>query len=241
VSANFIVDNSRAVHHYILYSTTGGTSGTSAPCPLGAHPDGQFIVGWAPGATDVKMPSTVGLELPGPKYLMETHYNAPEAGMTDSSGVELCVTRTKRKELAATHPLGQEGFTTTGPGKVTGTCTPQGPFPIHIMWSNPHMHLKGTHMTTVIHRANGSDEMLVDKPFNFMNQLSYDTPILINQGDTLETTCTYNTAATFGTGTNQEMCYNFVTAWPAGSLAGGRGFTGLSGNGNICIKSGFGL
>jgi hypothetical protein len=56
-----------------------------------------------------------------------------------------------------------------------------------------------------------------------MNQIAYDTPMLFNQGDTLETICTYDAPAQFGNGTNQEMCYDFITAWPAGALAGGAG------------------
>jgi hypothetical protein len=240
VSANYIVDNTSAIHHYILYTTPGGTANTSAACPGGAHRDGQFVVGWAPGATPMKMPADVGLVLPGPKYLLETHYNAKQPGQMDASGIELCVTHKLRAQAAATHPLGQEGFS-SGPGDVHGTCVPKGPFPIHVLWSMPHMHLKGTRMQTLIHRADGSTEILVDKPFNFMNQIAYDTPMLINKGDTLETICTYNAPAQFGTGTNQEMCYDFITAWPAGALAGGPGYTGLSGNGNICIQTSLGL
>jgi hypothetical protein len=241
VSANYIVDNTTAIHHYILYTTASGTPNSSAACPSGAHPDGQFVVGWAPGALPMKMPDDVGLILPGPKYLLETHYNAMKSGLTDASGIELCVTRKLRPQAAATHPLGQEGFATTGPGDVRGTCSPKGPFPIHILWSMPHMHLKGARMQTLIHRANGMTEALIDKPFSFMNQIAYDTPLLINQGDTLETICTYNAPAQFGNSTNQEMCYDFITAWPAGALAGGPGYTGLSGNGNVCIKTNLGL
>lgn len=241
VGANFIVDNASAVHHYILYTTSSGTPNTSAACPSGAHPDGQFVVGWAPGANPVRMPKDVGLELPGPKYLLETHYNAPSAGLSDASGIELCVTRKLRSQTAATHPLGAEGFNTTGPADVTGTCKPKGPFPVHVLLSVPHMHLKGTQLKTIIHRANGQTDTLIDKPFDFMNQLAYETPVTINEGDTLETTCTYNTSAQFGTGTNQEMCYNFVTAYPAGALAGVPGYTGLSNNGNICVNGLFGL
>jgi hypothetical protein len=241
VSANYIVDNSSAIHHFILYTTTGGTANTTAACPGGAHRDGQFVVGWAPGAKPLKMPDDVGLVVPGPKYLLEAHYNATKSGQLDASGIELCVTRKLRAQAAATHPLGQEGFATTGPGDVKGTCNPKGPFPIHVLWSSPHMHLKGTRMQTLIHRADGTVEALLDKSFDFMNQIAYDTPMLINQGDTLETICSYNGPAQFGNGTNQEMCYNFVTAWPAGALAGGPGYTGLSGNGNICIKTSLGF
>jgi hypothetical protein len=241
-SVDYLVDNTRAIHHFILYSTTStAPTNSNAGCPTGAHPDGQFIAGWAPGGTPIKMPNDVGLQLPGPRYLLETHYNAPEAGLTDASGVEVCVTRNKRPNLAATHPLGQEGFSSAGPTEVSGTCAPKGPFPVHILWSSPHMHLKGTRMQFLVHRANGKTETLMDKPFDFMNQMLYETPATINQGDTLETICSYNAAVQFGTGTNQEMCYNFVTAWPAGALAGGPGYTGLSNNGNNCIKGVFGL
>jgi Copper type II ascorbate-dependent monooxygenase, C-terminal domain len=46
--------------------------------------------------------------------------------------------------------------------------------------------------------------------------------IVVGPGDRLTTTCTYENDTsriiTFGQGTAQEMCYNFVVAWPAGSL-----------------------
>jgi hypothetical protein len=47
----------------------------------------------------------------------------------------------------------------------------------------------------------------------------YDTPAVIKKGDTLTTTCTFATPTPFGQGTNEEMCYNFVMAYPAGGLA----------------------
>jgi hypothetical protein len=39
---------------------------------------------------------------------------------------------------------------------------------------------------------------------------------LVNPGDTLTTTCTH--ATPFGKGTNEEMCFNFVMAYPLGQL-----------------------
>ncbi|HEX7481597.1 MAG TPA: hypothetical protein VF331_27580 [Polyangiales bacterium] len=240
VTAHSLIDNKQAVHHWILYSSsTALQDGTNSP-GVGAHPGGQFVVGWAPGAPDMKLPDDVGLQLPGAGYQLEIHYNAPSAGMTDQSGVELCVTTAPRAHTAATHPLGQEAFATAGAGDVVGTCVPRGPFPITILTSSPHMHKTGTHMKTVIHRANGTTETLVDQPFDFGTQLSYQTPATINQGDSLETTCTYNAAAQFGTKTTQEMCYDFVVAYPAGALAGAAGYTGVSGNGNTCINASLG-
>lgn len=242
IRAENITDNSDVLHHWILYSSaTAVTDGSHSDCPTGSHAGGQYVVGWAPGAPNLEMPADVGLQMPGAGYNLEFHYNAKTAGHTDSSGVKVCVTRTPRAKAAAVHPLGQEPFTISGAGSTTGTCKPRGPFPITIMSSGPHMHLKGTHMKTIVKRANGTVETLIDEPFNFMNQIAYDTPMVINEGDTLETTCTYNSSATFGTGTSEEMCYNFVMAYPAGALAGATGYTGISGNGNTCIKTGFGF
>jgi Copper type II ascorbate-dependent monooxygenase, C-terminal domain len=231
------IQNPAIVHHWILYSG-GGTDG-SVTTGTGTH-SGQFIVGWAPGAQDTEMPMDVGLELPAGNFQLEVHYNATTAGLTDMSGVKVCVTKSPRPNTAATHPLGHEWLSpTAGAGDVTGSCKPAGPFPITILTSSPHMHKKGTHMKTVINRANGTTEPLIDKSFDFNLQLAYDTPAVLNEGDTLTTTCTYNGSARFGTGTSDEMCYNFVTAYPAGALAGASGYTGLSNNGNTCIRTGF--
>ena len=81
------------------------------------------------------------------------------------------------------------------------------------------MHLQGRHMTTVINRAGGGTEMLIDEPFDFQTQISYSTPQVVHKGDTLTTTCTYATPTPFGEKTTDEMCYNFVLAYPAGGLA----------------------
>jgi hypothetical protein len=233
VTFRSIIDNKQAIHHWIIYGTTANNGdGTSAACN-GAHPDGVFLAGWAPGTPDRIMPPDVGMLMPGQGLQLEIHYNAPSDAMTDASGVEICVTKTPRAHVAGVHPLGQEGFATGGPDGVVGNCTPNGPFPITILTSDPHMHKTGIRMTTIINRANGTQETLIDKPFDFNSQLLYDTPATINAGDTLTTTCYYNAPVTFGQGTMNEMCYNFVLAYPAGALAGG---PGLSHNGNLCIE-----
>jgi len=231
------IDNKASVHHWILYSNTSVTADSVGQACGGQHSNGQFIVGWAPGANDMEMPDGVGLQIPKSGFQLEIHYNAPSAGQTDKSGVKLCVTKQLRPNTAAVHPLGQEWLQpTSGAGDITGTCVPKGPFPITIITSSPHMHKKGTHMKTVIMRAGGATETLIDQAFDFNTQIAYPTPTTINQGDKLVTTCTYNAAATYGTSTTQEMCYNFVTAYPAGALSGGGG---ISNNGNTCIQLGF--
>jgi hypothetical protein len=77
-------------------------------------------------------------------------------------------------------------------------------------------------MKSVVTRKSGPQEIMYDGAFSFESQLLHDTPLLLNPGDTVTTTCTFqNTTAGvvgFGQSTTQEMCYNFTYAWPAHAL-----------------------
>jgi hypothetical protein len=89
------------------------------------------------------------------------------------------------------------------------------------------MHQIGVHAKLVLNRKNGTQEVLHDKPFAFADQQSYPLSVIVNDGDTLTTTCTFNNTTNglvvFGPNTENEMCYNFVTAYPAGGLSGSMG------------------
>jgi hypothetical protein len=216
VAARPIVDNDRVLHHWILYNRTADvTDGTNAAC-AGLHPDAAFITGWAPGGDGLHLPDDVGLRTESGGFTLELHYNNTiGAGQLDASGVEVCVTEKLRPKEAAVHWLGTQSLNKLS---AAGTCTPINTQPVTILSSSPHMHLQGRHMKTVINRKNGGSEVLIDEPFDFNTQISYDTPAVIQPGDTLTTTCTYATPTPFGQKTNEEMCYNFVIAYPAGQL-----------------------
>jgi Copper type II ascorbate-dependent monooxygenase, C-terminal domain/Copper type II ascorbate-dependent monooxygenase, N-terminal domain len=217
VSASPIIDNSKVLHHWILYNGADAvTDGTNSSC-VGAHPTAAFITGWAPGSEAMVMPPDVGLRTEGGGFTLELHYNNKEsAGQLDASGARVCVTEKMRPNEAAVHWLGTQNL-----NKLTasGTCSPVATGPVTILSMSPHMHLQGRHMSTAVNRKGGGKEMLLDKPFDFQTQISYPVRATINPGDTLTTTCTYAMPTPFGQGTNQEMCYNFVTAYPAGQLA----------------------
>ena len=114
------------------------------------------------------------------------------------------------------------------PGSASGKCVPgrvnMGPNdPINIFAAWPHMHKTGTRMSTIINRVGGGQEVLIDKPFNFASQLSYPTPRrCCSPDDTLQTTCYCDNTTTgaigFGPSTAQEMCYDFLYAYPAHAL-----------------------
>jgi hypothetical protein len=217
VSARPIIDNDQVLHHWNLYNSADAVAdGTNGSCS-GAHPNAALVAGWAPGGQDLVLPPDVGLGIQPGGFSLEMHYNNKlGAGQLDASGVELCVTEKLRPNEAAVHWLGTQALNKLS---ATGTCTPINQGPVTIISSSPHMHLQGRHMKTVINRKGGATEVLIDKPFDFNTQIAYPTPAVINPGDTLSTTCTFATPTPFGQGTNEEMCYNFVMAYPAGGLA----------------------
>ncbi len=236
-----VIDDPRVVHHWLLYAEDGaGTPGTRRGCS-GSHEDATLIAGWAPGGDDWVMPPNVGLEMPSDTvYFVEIHYANPRnLDTTDSSGVEVCGTSTPREHAAGTHWLGTESILLLGAGnhRVTGTCTPELSEPAHILRSWPHMHRYGVRMESEIIRAGGAREELIDVPFAFDNQISHETPFTINPGDRITTTCHYTTDTlfvSFGPNTEQEMCYNFVVAWPNGAFNTGGGVRG--GTENFCLR-----
>ena len=232
-----IIDDERVVHHWILYRTTQTyTEGSAFPCDVSLQLNAEFVAGWAPGGGNSVMPPGVGLELGGPEdwYVLQVHYHN-EVGYDDSndqSGVAFCEAETPQPNTAGILTLGTVGLDIP-PGASghteTGTCGwfatsawPQ----LHVIASSPHMHELGRAFQTRIHRAGGAMDMMTDVPvFDFNNQQSYPhaPEIIINPGDTLETTCTFDnpTSSTvhFGEGTGDEMCFNFVLAYPIDELA----------------------
>jgi len=115
---------------------------------------------------------------------------------------------------------------------ATGTCRPKNQRePIHIIGAQPHMHKKGKQQKVVINRAGGKSEVIHDKPFSFDDQRYYIENTVLMPGDTITTTCTYSAPATFGTSSDDEMCYFFTIAWPAGSI----GVSSLIHGANTCL------
>jgi hypothetical protein len=227
-----IVDNGAVLHHWLLYMKE---SGTNAP---GSHAsdvglqsaDSQLLVGWAPGNKGFKNPANVGLyTVSAPKGLfgIEIHYNTSSnpTNRKDRSGVRVCLVKPRPNEAAA-HWLGTEVI--FGESASSDCVVPK---EAHIIAHSPHMHKIGKYMKSIIKKKDGSTVTLTDQPFRFDDQQVYpvNTPtgeIVVQPGDVITTTCEYDGFAIFGPGTDEEMCYNFVTAWPRGSLSTGSGIVG---------------
>jgi hypothetical protein len=207
-----MIDDSSVIHHWLLYQhTESAPDGSSAECAQ-VFPQSTLVAGWGPGTGDMIMPDDVAMFLPASGYTLEVHYNGSG---NDTSGLEVCYTREPRKNTAAMHWLGTSNILGT---MASNVCRPTNTEPIHTIKHWPHMHLAGERLSTVITRANGDVETWFDEPFDFQNQKLWDTDVVIMPGDTIETTCTYSRPSIGGEGTNQEMCYDVVLAYPAGAL-----------------------
>ena len=243
-----IIDDSRVLHHWILF----GLSSTP-PVPVGEVFDCErrmpagvsFIAGWAPGGTNRELPADVGAELPsGPSayLLLQVHYwNVPGyADVADRSGVAVCATQDLRPNTAGVSTLGSLDIAIpahTMGHTVTGTCTPALDAPVHLVAAGPHMHTHGRTIKTEVLRGGSESaiEMLVDvQHWDFNAQALYPSSMLIQPGDMLRTTCVYDNDSDqmiwFGEATEDEMCFDFLLAYPAGALV-----TGGSSSFRTCI------
>ena len=224
--------NEAVVHHWLLYATVAKPDGGMDPC-VGIHPDTALLAGWAPGADDWYMPPDVGMVLPTGNdgyFMLEVHYyNGTGQNHVDKAGVEVCATPNLKKNSATVSWLGTQliSLPARSKGSAIGICDPRDDLgPITILRTWPHMHKLGRGLRTEITRSGGTNkQMLVNVPnFDFEYQYGYPTEpsVVINPGDTLTTTCDYDNttagAVGFGPATEQEMCYNFVVAYPASAL-----------------------
>lgn len=225
-----LIDDARVLHHWLLYTEEAGPyqDGGHEECN-GVHPNATLVTGWAPGGEGLIMPENVGLYLPEPAedtfFILELHYNnqAKHPDALDRSGAEVCTTDKLRENVAGVHWLGTENLLIgAGEQKFTGTCKPNISEPVHILGFSPHMHQLGRRMQTSIERVSGGTEMVFDKPFAFDSQAHYPQEVIVNPGDVLKTTCTFDndsgTTVFFGEKTSDEMCYQFTLAYPLGAF-----------------------
>jgi hypothetical protein len=237
-----IIDDARVVHHWIIFGSEALPPGVSVGdvYECGATGGGlssttQFLTGWAPGGLNSVYPADQGRELPGPTgfIILQVHYwnvNGYD-DVLDRSGVALCSTDTPRPHEIGTSILGSLDIQINpheNNHTVVGTCTPAITEPVTIVGSGPHMHTHGVSIRTdVIRGGTSSPQMLVDIPhWDFNSQTGAPAPdgaFVVNPGDMLRTTCVYDNNTdeiiTFGERTEDEMCFNFVSAYPTGALA----------------------
>jgi hypothetical protein len=243
-----ITDNGAILHHWLLYMEAGNGSGEGThQSDSGLQSSSSALLsGWAPGNQSIPLGREIGLQTisgPNARFGIEIHYNttANPSNRKDRSGARICATKKLRSKEASVHWLGTQAIVSLGLGgdvDANGTCSVMKES--HVIAHSPHMHKMGRHMKTIVTRASGGTATITDQAFRFDDQQIFpvDAPngeVVVGPGDVIDTTCTYDGSSffTFGPNTDQEMCYNFVIAWPAGSLSNGS--PGLVGGENTCI------
>lgn len=234
-------------HHWALADTVQefapGAIVRDAPnCGLGAQH--LLAVYGINQQKELNFPEGVGLELPGPSsgrgVLLGVHYFNQGSATTDQAGVEVCTAKEKRKNTATVSLLGSELFLLPPAMETTieGYCTPNADGDIHVFRSFPHMHARGVSFESVVERAGGSEEVILDIAYDFNNQIMYETPFVLHAGDRIRTACHFvnDTERLIRVGDleGDEMCANFVYAWPAHALQDGS--RALSGAADTCLR-----
>jgi hypothetical protein len=222
-----IIDDDQIIHHWLLFGASGPARAASGiGCQLAV--ENAMVAGWAPGGANGVNPPDVSQKLTYPWYILQVHY-ANQTGQTrpDGSGVAFC-TGAARQNVAGIVTLGTNSISippgataATATGLCNGSGAPSlaidGSTPITIVSTSPHMHMLGTKFRTE-HVGFGDLSNIQD--WNFDVQIHYPTNPrrTIRPGELLRTTCTFRNPGSrtigFGPGTDQEMCYDFVLAYP---------------------------
>ena len=215
-----VVDDSRVLHHIVLLRDPKKKTAVGQSTCKGMPSDSQYLYAWAPGAGAVEFP-TGGLRVtPGERYIVQIHYNngAGVSDAVDNSGVRIHHGPPTGTEYGMFAP-GPVAFAVP-PGQTqvaTGTCKIKDK--MTFIAGMPHMHETGTHFDSTIVRANGTTEPLIAiKGWSFEMQPFYSYGVTLEPGDKLITRCTFanktGKTVSFGAGTADEMCFNFIFATP---------------------------
>ncbi len=244
-------DNVAILHHWLgfIEASPAQPAGTVQPNVTGTTlgESAELIGGWAIGGCNVELPPDVGIKLPdsGEVMIQWHHFNSTGTAQQDGTAVQWCVTdASNRAHIGGITFLGTEdlggpiGMPAGQMSSYSGSCTNSSGGPITIVGFSPHMHTIGVHMTSIVQRSGGGMETVFDQPFIFDSQVNYmlHPPYVLQPGDTITSTCTYNNTTSgsvpFGQSTTQEMCYQFTIAYPYGAL--NNGVLSLIGATNTC-------
>ncbi|XP_014614419.1 PREDICTED: tyramine beta-hydroxylase [Polistes canadensis] len=242
-------ENKHLIHHIEVFHCSGPDDTEvpmyEGPCDSVDRPQKtqickKVLAAWAMGADAFVYPEEAGLPIGGenfnPHVMLEVHYNNPElqAGNIDSSGIRFIFTKNLRKYDAGVIELGleytdkmaippqQESFLLSGHciSECTGVGLPQSG--IHVFGSQLHTHLTGTRVITR-HFRDGIElpRLNYDNHYSthFQEIRLLPKPVTVLPGDSLITTCTYNTMqrdniTLGGFAISDEMCVNYIHYYP---------------------------
>lgn len=218
-----IFDETRVLHHLVLLrDTERRTTPGDFECIDGSGmPAGsQYLYAWAPGQSALEFPAG-GLRItPGERFIVQIHYNngAHVPDVRDSSGVRLYLGPVEGPEYGMI-AIGPTNFEIPAHGRETVSSRCTFAEDTTLLAGMPHMHLLGDSFTEEVVRADGEREPMIRvEGWDFGIQLFYSFPLTLHAGDAITTSCAFensrDVSAVSGTGTEDEMCFDFLYATP---------------------------
>jgi len=221
------VDNAKILHHILVFQADKSVDPTPKACNPAASASWTMIGGWAPGGTNRVMPPEAGIpeESGTTHYVIQLHYNNALGltGARDRSGMELCSTPKLRPNDAGIVAFGAMNL---GPKKPINipprktrhvvTCDYKWRHePVTFFSAAPHMHKYGRELTST---TTSGRVLAENKSFDFEQQIGAKISSNIKTDETVRTTCVWSNpddkSVTFGEGTDDEMCFNFLAYYP---------------------------
>lgn len=219
------------VHHVLTFIDTTGVSqqlddkdpGPGYTCFGGPGFDTTGTLGgWAPGMRPLEVPENTGFELPAnSRVVIQVHYH-PHHGTPSADQTELGLyfTKSKPKQLMRVLPLINQTFTIpphTNAYPVTADFPLRVPFPMHIWFVAPHMHLLGRTMHVQMQPLGADASCLIridDWAFNWQTVYRYKEGLAVPANTRLWATATYDNptdrSVSWGEATTDEMCIAFL-------------------------------
>jgi hypothetical protein len=221
------VDNKTILHHILLFQSPKAESATPTPCAAFGSASWKLVAGWAPGGNNLELPQEAGFpeEKGTTHWVIQLHYNNAKnlAGQADNSGYDLCTTENLRANDAGVVAFGSTKFSIPPRSTTTVKCDYKLPATfkdVKLFNASPHMHTRGTAMSTErLAGGTGAPEKVFANPnFSFENQANFPIKAEVAPGDVMRTRCTWknpgDTTIAFGENTGDEMCFDFIGYYP---------------------------
>lgn len=206
-----IPGNRSIVHHVLLYADTTGTSSrldSLDPGPGytnfgGVGTDSAVLIGgWVPGASPVTIPQGFGVNLPkNARIVMQIHYPAGTAGMSDSTEVHLFFSPTNSVRnlmmvAALNHLTNIDRPLVIHADSVEHFTESQAvPINITVFGVTPHMHLIGTQIESFCITPVGDTQRFVSIPkwdFHWQGSYMFRKAMKVVAGSTLYANATFD-------------------------------------------------
>ncbi|MFO0737267.1 MAG: hypothetical protein U0270_15360 [Labilithrix sp.] len=222
------VDNKKILHHILVFQADESVSPEAQPCTA-FRPGWKLVTGWAPGSNAYELPAEAGIPInPGTThYAVQLHYNNASnlADQEDNSGFDVCSTEDLRPFDAGVLAFGSVKINLPPRSqKTVVSCDYE--FDerfdgVTFFGVSPHMHKAGLSIGTwLLKGGTGPEEdIFVQDRFDFENQAQSKIRTTVKKGDVFRSTCTFTNPTDqtiqFGENTADEMCFNFMSYYPA--------------------------